>query len=101
VDFSDRLQAEGKERYQAIIDAAALRLRLILMTTAAMILGSVPLAAAVGAGAESRQQIGWVIVGGMSLGTVLTLFVVPCIYAVMGYRPLAKTAPAAAPAPAE
>jgi multidrug efflux pump len=52
-----------------------------------MILGALPLALSTGAGAESRQQIGWVIVGGMSLGTVLTLFVVPCIYAVMGYRP--------------
>jgi multidrug efflux pump len=57
------------------------------MTTAAMILGAIPLAIATGAGAESRQQIGWVIVGGMSLGTVLTLFVVPCVYAVMGWRP--------------
>jgi multidrug efflux pump len=49
-----------------------------------MILGAIPLAIASGAGAESRQQIGWVIVGGMSLGTLLTLFVVPCVYAVMG-----------------
>jgi multidrug efflux pump len=57
------------------------------MTTAAMILGAIPLALATGAGAESRQQIGWVIVGGMSLGTLLTLFVVPCVYAVMGWRP--------------
>jgi multidrug efflux pump len=56
------------------------------MTTAAMILGAVPLAIAEGAGAESRQQIGWVIVGGMSLGTLLTLFVVPAIYAVIGRR---------------
>jgi multidrug efflux pump len=63
-----------------------LRLRPILMTTAAMILGAVPLAIAEGAGAESRQQIGWVIVGGMSLGTLLTLFVVPAIYAVIGRR---------------
>jgi multidrug efflux pump len=86
VDFTNRLQDEGKERTEAIIGAAALRLRPILMTTAAMILGAVPLALAEGAGAESRQQIGWVIVGGMSLGTVLTLFVVPAVYAVMGRR---------------
>ena len=57
------------------------------MTTAAMILGAVPLAMAEGAGAESRQQIGWVIVGGMALGTVLTLFVVPCLYLIMGKSP--------------
>ncbi|MCB1380426.1 MAG: efflux RND transporter permease subunit [Alphaproteobacteria bacterium] len=86
VEFTNKLQDSGHERRDAIIEAAALRLRPILMTTAAMILGAVPLALATGAGAESRQQIGWVIVGGMSLGTVLTLFVVPCIYAVMGRR---------------
>jgi multidrug efflux pump len=62
-----------------------------------MILGAVPLALATGAGAESRQQIGWVIVGGMSLGTVLTLFVVPCIYSVMGYRPKPAALPHAVP----
>ena len=60
-----------------------LRLRPILMTTAAMVLGAVPLALAHGAGAESRQQIGWVIVGGMSLGTLLTLFVLPALYAAL------------------
>jgi multidrug efflux pump len=87
VDFANRLQLEGTERREAIIEAACLRLRPILMTTAAMILGAIPLALATGAGAESRQQIGWVIVGGMSLGTLLTLFVVPCVYAVMGWRP--------------
>jgi multidrug efflux pump len=50
------------------------------MTTGAMVLGALPLALAHGAGAESRQQIGWVIVGGMSLGTLLTIFVVPTVY---------------------
>jgi multidrug efflux pump len=56
------------------------------MTTGAMVLGAVPLALAHGAGAESRQQIGWVIVGGMSLGTVLTLFVVPTVLSLIGSR---------------
>jgi multidrug efflux pump len=51
-----------------------------MMTTGAMVLGALPLALATGAGAESRMQIGWVIVGGMSLGTVLTVFVVPTMY---------------------
>jgi multidrug efflux pump len=50
------------------------------MTTGAMVLGAMPLALASGAGAESRTQIGWVIVGGMSLGTMLTIFVVPTMY---------------------
>jgi multidrug efflux pump len=64
-------------------ESAALRLRPILMTTGAMVLGAIPLALATGAGAESRQQIGWVIVGGMSLGTLLTIFVVPTVYTLL------------------
>ncbi|MBS1138530.1 MAG: efflux transporter permease subunit [Proteobacteria bacterium] len=63
-----------------------LRLRPILMTTGAMVLGAVPLALASGAGAESRQQIGWVIVGGLLLGTFLTLFVVPTVYSLVARR---------------
>jgi multidrug efflux pump len=63
-----------------VVEAATLRLRPILMTTGAMVLGAVPLALAHGAGAESRTQIGWVIVGGMAFGTLLTLFVVPVAY---------------------
>ena len=56
------------------------------MTTGAMVLGAIPLAFAHGAGAESRQQIGWVIVGGMSLGTLLTIFVVPTMYTLFARR---------------
>jgi Cu/Ag efflux pump CusA len=63
-----------------VIEASELRLRPILMTTGAMVLGTIPLALASGAGAESRQQIGWVIVGGLLLGTFFTLFVVPTVY---------------------
>jgi multidrug efflux pump len=80
VEFANQLQEQGRSKFDAVIDAAVLRLRPILMTTGAMVLGSVPLAIASGAGAETRQQIGWVIVGGMLLGTVLTLFVVPTFY---------------------
>ena len=86
VDFANRLQEEGRTRLEAIIEGATLRLRPILMTTSAMVLGAVPLVLASGAGAESRMQIGWVIVGGMTLGTVLTLFVVPCAYSIMGRK---------------
>jgi multidrug efflux pump len=80
VEFANQLQREGKSPIDAVFESAKLRLRPILMTTGAMVLGAVPLALSTGAGAESRTQIGLVIVGGMSFGTVLTLFVVPVVY---------------------
>ena len=80
VEFANQLRAEGLDALEAVKQSATLRLRPILMTTGAMVLGAIPLALATGAGAESRKQIGWVIVGGMSLGTLLTIFVVPTMY---------------------
>ena len=80
VDFANKLRAEGKQVIEAVREAALLRLRPILMTTFAMVIGSIPLALASGAGAGARRQIGWAIVGGMSFGTLCTLFVVPIIY---------------------
>jgi multidrug efflux pump len=80
VEFSNQLRQQGRSVMDAVTEASALRLRPILMTTGAMVLGALPLALASGAGAESRQQIGWVIVGGMSVGTLLTIFVVPTVY---------------------
>jgi multidrug efflux pump len=80
VEFSNQLRQQGRSIQEAVVEAASLRLRPILMTTGAMVLGALPLALAEGAGAESRQQIGWVIVGGMSVGTLLTIFVVPTVY---------------------
>ncbi len=80
VEFANQLREQGMALRDAVLESASLRLRPILMTTGAMVLGAVPLALATGAGAESRQQIGWVIVGGMSLGTLLTIFVVPTMY---------------------
>jgi multidrug efflux pump len=80
VEFSNQLRAAGKPIYEAVTEAATLRLRPILMTTGAMVLGAVPLAIATGAGAESRQDIGWVIVGGLLVGTFFTLFVIPVVY---------------------
>ena len=80
VEFANQLRQQGLGVLEAVTQSASLRLRPILMTTGAMVLGALPLALATGAGAESRQQIGWVIVGGMSLGTLLTIFVVPTIY---------------------
>ncbi len=84
VEFSNQLQEQGKAKLDAVIEASARRLRPILMTTGAMVLGSVPLAIASGAGAEARNQIGWVIVGGMGIGTFFTLFVVPVMYLLIG-----------------
>ncbi len=86
VEFANQLQEKGRDIRAAVIEAAELRLRPILMTTGAMVLGAVPLALATGAGAESRQQIGWVIVGGLLLGTFLTLFVVPAVYTLLATR---------------
>jgi multidrug efflux pump len=80
VEFSNQLRQQGRQTFEAVVEAASLRLRPILMTTGAMVLGALPLALATGAGAESRRQIGWVIVGGMSIGTLLTIFVVPTMY---------------------
>ena len=80
VEFTNQLRAQGMDMVDALVKASTQRLRPILMTTGAMVLGAVPLALAHGAGAESRTQIGWVIVGGMSLGTLLTVFVVPTMY---------------------
>jgi multidrug efflux pump len=86
VEFANQMQAEGKSVRDAVVEAAVLRLRPILMTTGAMVLGALPLALATGAGAEAREQIGWVIVGGLLLGTVLTLFVVPTMYSLLASR---------------
>ena len=72
--------------YSAVVKASEMRLRPILMTTGAMVLGVLPLAYATGAGAESRHQIGWVLVGGLTFGTVLTLFVVPVAYTFIAAR---------------
>jgi multidrug efflux pump len=97
VEFSNQLRAKGQAMLPAVIEASVLRLRPILMTTGAMVLGALPLALATGAGAESRTQIGWVIVGGMAFGTILTLFVVPTAYTLLaGKHPAEREA--AAPA---
>jgi multidrug efflux pump len=80
VEFANQLRQQGRDTLEAVVEGASLRLRPILMTTGAMVLGALPLALAKGAGAESRQQIGWVIVGGMTVGTLLTIFVVPTVY---------------------
>ncbi|MDP3230781.1 MAG: efflux RND transporter permease subunit [Acidovorax sp.] len=96
VEFTNQLREQGMEMVDALVKASAQRLRPILMTTGAMVLGAIPLALASGAGAETRMQIGWVIVGGMSLGTLLTIFVVPTMYTLFARKsvPGANTATA-------
>jgi multidrug efflux pump len=82
VQFANDLQAAGRSKREAIEQAAGIRLRPILMTTAAMVLGVIPLVTATGAGAVSRFQMGVVIASGLSIGTLFTLFVVPAVYIV-------------------
>ncbi|MBS4049455.1 MAG: efflux RND transporter permease subunit [Alphaproteobacteria bacterium] len=80
VEFANQLRDEGQAIFEAVLNASIARLRPILMTTIATIFGAVPLAFAHGAGAESRSALGWVIVGGMTFATLLSLFVVPVLY---------------------
>jgi multidrug efflux pump len=95
VEFANHLQETGKEKLQAIIEAAGTRLRPILMTTAATVVGHMPLVFAKGPGAGARNSIGIMLVSGMIIGTFFTLFVVPSIYMLV-----AKTRAAVLPAEA-
>lgn len=85
-EFANQLQERGTDLVEAAIQGAKMRLRPILMTTGAMVLGAVPLALATGPGAMSRQAIGWVIVGGLGFGTLFTLFVIPVAYSLLARR---------------
>ena len=80
VEFANELQMQGKTKREAIELASGIRLRPILMTTAAMVLGVTPLITATGAGAVSRFDMGLVIATGLAIGTLFTLFVVPAVY---------------------
>ncbi len=91
VQFANDLQKEGKNKREAVETAAAIRLRPILMTTAAMVLGVIPLIMASGAGAASRFSIGLVIATGISIGTLFTLFVVPAMYILLAEDKAAVT----------
>ena len=99
VEFAGQQMARGKDKFEAVAEAAALRLRPILMTTGAMVLGAVPLAIATGPGAEARRPIGWVIVGGLLLGTLLTRYVIPAAYTLVTGRRRATPDEAAGGAP--
>jgi multidrug efflux pump len=86
VEFANVLQEKGRSKRDAIEEAAGIRLRPILMTTAAMVLGVAPLIAASGAGAVSRFNMGLVIASGIAIGTLFTLFVVPAVYMMLGHN---------------
>jgi multidrug efflux pump len=91
VEFANHLQEQGRDKLAAVIEAAATRLRPILMTTAATVMGHFPLVLATGPGAGARNSIGIVLVSGMIIGTFFTLFVVPAIYLVVAKTRTAET----------
>lgn len=82
--FTNQLRSEGMDLSEALVQAASIRLRPILMTTATMVLGAIPLIFATGTDANGREQIGWVIVAGLIVGTFFSLFVVPIAYSFIG-----------------
>jgi multidrug efflux pump len=86
VEFANQLREDGKQKYDAIVEASVLRLRPILMTSIATILGALPIAMALGAGAKSRIPMGVVIVGGLLFALVLTLYLIPVIYQTFSRR---------------
>ncbi len=86
VEFANHLQTTGKDKIAAVVEAASTRLRPILMTTAATIVGHFPLVLAKGPGAGARNSIGIMLVSGMFIGTIFTLFVVPSIYVLVARR---------------
>jgi len=83
VEFANKLQEQGLSKLDAVHDAAMVRLRPVLMTSVATIAGHFPLVLVTGAGAAARNSIGLVLVGGMAIGTIFTLFVVPSLYVLM------------------
>jgi len=92
-EFANKIQLTGKSKSEAIVESATIRLRPILMTTAAMVLGVIPLITASGAGAASRYNMGLVIASGLSIGTLFTLFVVPAVYMLLAADHHAKQQP--------
>jgi multidrug efflux pump len=80
VEFANKLQADGRDKLSAIREAAMTRLRPVLMTSVATVAGHFPLTLVEGPGAAARNSIGLVLVGGMTIGTIFTLFVVPSLY---------------------
>jgi multidrug efflux pump len=93
VEFANQLQRQGLEKIDAVRSAALTRLRPIVMTTMATVLGHFPLVLVTGAGAQARNSIGLVLVGGMAIGTICTLFIVPSLYMLIAKQQNAPTTP--------
>ena len=87
VEFANHQRREGMPKMEAVIHAAAMRLRPILMTSLAMALGAVPIAMSLGTGSKSRVSLGIVIIGGIMFSLILTLFVIPAMYTYMSRSP--------------
>jgi HAE1 family hydrophobic/amphiphilic exporter-1 len=83
IDFVNHSRALGHDRHSAILEAGRIRLRPIIMTTAAMVFGMLPLALAIGEGAEQRSPMAHAVIGGLITSTILTLFVVPAVYTLL------------------
>jgi multidrug efflux pump len=86
VEFANQRMEQGVAKYEAVIESATARLRPILMTSLAVVLGSVPIAFALGAGAKSRVSLGIVIMGGMLFSLVLTLYIIPMMYLLLAAK---------------
>jgi multidrug efflux pump len=98
VAFANELQRQGHRKIEAILDASVTRLRPILMTTAATVFGHLPLVFVTGAGAEARNSTGIMLVSGMAIGTVFTLFILPAVYVLFAADHRARAGAAAGPA---
>jgi multidrug efflux pump len=83
VEFANQLQQQGLNKLEAITHGASVRLRPVLMTTGATVVGHFPLVLVTGAGAEARNSIGIILVAGMLIGTLFTLFILPSVYLVL------------------
>jgi len=99
VEFANELQRQGRTKIEAVREAALTRLRPILMTSAATVFGHLPLILVTGAGAAARNSIGLIVVGGMSIGTLFTLFVVPSLYVLIAKQHNIEKSPKLEPAP--
>jgi HAE1 family hydrophobic/amphiphilic exporter-1 len=80
VDFTNHLKAEGKNTYDSLLEAVRERMRPILMTTIAMVIGMIPIAIAKGSGAEWKNGLAWILIGGLTSSMFLTIIVVPMMY---------------------
>jgi multidrug efflux pump subunit AcrB len=83
VEYANQLHERGGTALEAMLEAGRIRLRPILMTSVATIMGAVPIAFGLGAGSESRRPLGYAIVGGILFSTVLTLFLIPVVYVML------------------